>query len=101
VRLGGPPVPASLTSLPPPRLLASPPPRLPTSAPTDGAATPPPSICVLGSSCSKLCDLTVFTVEDEDTCLIRRIRRDIVERGRSVESVLTQYETFVKPGFNQ
>lgn len=49
----------------------------------------------------KLCDLTVFTVEDEDTCLVRRIRRDIVERGRSVESVLTQYETFVKPGFNQ
>ena len=54
-----------------------------------------------GLASSALCDLTVFTVEDQDTCLIRRLRRDIIERKRTVESVLTQYETFVKPGYNE
>ena len=33
-------------------------------------------------------------------CLARRIRRDVVERGRTVESVLTQWATFVKPGYS-
>lgn len=45
------------------------------------------------------CDITIFTVEDLDVCLARRLRRDLVERGRSVESVLTQYTRFVKTGF--
>lgn len=47
------------------------------------------------------CDLTIFCTEDMDVCLARRLRRDIVERGRSVESVLTQYLKFVKAGFQQ
>lgn len=47
----------------------------------------------------ELCDLTLFAVEDLDTCLIRRLKRDIAERGRTVDSVLTQYHRFVKPGF--
>lgn len=46
------------------------------------------------------CDITIFTVEDLDVCLARRLRRDLVERGRSVESVLTQYTRFVKTGFH-
>ncbi len=46
------------------------------------------------------CDLTLFTVEDLDVCLARRLRRDIAERGRSVDSVLEQYTRFVKPGFH-
>jgi uridine kinase len=45
------------------------------------------------------CDLTLFTIEDLDVCLARRLRRDIAERGRDVASVLEQYVTFVKPGF--
>lgn len=32
-------------------------------------------------------------------CLVRRLRRDVRERGRSVESVLAQYERFVKPSY--
>jgi len=47
----------------------------------------------------RVCDVTMFTMEDLDVCLARRLRRDIVERGREVESVLHQYQTFVKPGF--
>jgi uridine kinase len=36
---------------------------------------------------------------DLDTCLIRRARRDIAERGRDYESVFTQYLTQVAPMF--
>eukprot|EP01029_Cantina_marsupialis_P029114 TRINITY_DN779817_c0_g1_i1.p1 TRINITY_DN779817_c0_g1~~TRINITY_DN779817_c0_g1_i1.p1 ORF type:complete len:294 (-),score=70.42 TRINITY_DN779817_c0_g1_i1:189-1070(-) len=46
-----------------------------------------------------LYDISVFAVECEDVCLIRRIRRDTVERGRSLKSILGQYEKFVKPAF--
>jgi uridine kinase len=44
------------------------------------------------------CDLTLFTVEDLDVCLARRLRRDIAERGRTIENVLIQYLRFVRPG---
>ena len=44
-------------------------------------------------------DLCLFAVEDADTCLVRRLKRDIAERGRDVASVLVQYERFVKPGY--
>lgn len=43
--------------------------------------------------------MKVFVDEDADVCLSRRIRRDVADRGRSVESVLVQYERFVKPSF--
>lgn len=46
-----------------------------------------------------LCDLRIYTMEDLDVCLARRVQRDIVERGRSIESVLAQYLRFVKPSF--
>ena len=42
-------------------------------------------------------DLKIFVDTDADVRLGRRILRDINERGRSIESVLTQYETTVKP----
>jgi uridine kinase len=48
----------------------------------------------------ELCDLTLFTLEDLDVCLARRLKRDILQRGRDVSSVLDQYERFVKPGFH-
>lgn len=46
------------------------------------------------------CDITLGCVEDLDVCLARRLRRDIAERGRTVDSVLAQYVKFVKPGFH-
>ncbi len=42
-------------------------------------------------------DIRVFVDTDPDIRLIRRLRRDVAERGRSVESVLAQYETTVRP----
>ncbi len=44
-----------------------------------------------------LMDIKIFVDTDADIRLGRRILRDINERGRSLESVLTQYEATVKP----
>lgn len=44
-----------------------------------------------------LCDVKVFVDTDADIRLIRRLRRDIVERGRPLEEVLDQYLTTVQP----
>jgi len=46
---------------------------------------------------SSLIDLSVYVDTPDDLRLARRIRRDVVERGRSVESVLSQYLTTVRP----
>jgi len=45
----------------------------------------------------ELADCHVYIDTPTDTCLLRRIRRDCVERGRDTESVLTQYEQTVRP----
>ena len=42
-------------------------------------------------------DMKVFVDTDADVRLGRRILRDMEERGRSVDSVLTQYAATVKP----
>ncbi len=44
-----------------------------------------------------LIDLSVYVDTPDDLRLARRIRRDVVERGRSVESVLGQYLGYVRP----
>lgn len=46
-----------------------------------------------------LFDLKVFVDADADTRLARRLRRDLRDRGRSVDAVLDQYERTVKPSF--
>jgi len=45
----------------------------------------------------KLFDVRIYVDTDADVRLIRRLKRDIAERGRSVESVVTQYESTVRP----
>jgi len=44
-----------------------------------------------------LMDLKVFVDTEADLRLLRRIRRDVVERGRTADSVIAQYETTVRP----
>ena len=44
-----------------------------------------------------LMDVKIFVDADADERLMRRIRRDMVERGRSIESILQQYSETVKP----
>lgn len=44
-----------------------------------------------------LMDIKIYVDTDADVRLIRRLRRDILERGRSLDSVLRQYEESVRP----
>ncbi len=48
-----------------------------------------------------LMDIKVFVDTDADERLMRRIRRDMVERARSIESILIQYRETVKPMHEQ
>ena len=45
----------------------------------------------------ELMDVRIFVDTDADVRLCRRIKRDVNKRGRTLESVLTQYQTTVKP----
>ena len=44
-----------------------------------------------------LMDIKLFVDADPDVRFIRRLRRDLVERGRSVDSIIRQYEESVRP----
>lgn len=44
-----------------------------------------------------LMDVKVFVDADDDTRFIRRLQRDVAERGRTVDSVIDQYLNTVKP----
>ena len=46
-------------------------------------------------------DLKIFVDTDSDVRLIRNIRRDVVERGRTVDQVLDRYEKVLKPMHEQ
>lgn len=48
-----------------------------------------------------LSDIKLFVELDDDLRFIRRLQRDIKERGRSIDSVITQYLTTVKPMYHQ
>ena len=45
----------------------------------------------------ELMDIRIFVDTDADVRLCRRIKRDVNKRGRSLESVLEQYQATVKP----
>jgi len=47
----------------------------------------------------QLFDMKLYVDTDQDICFIRRLRRDIVERGRTMESVVNQYLQMVRPSF--
>lgn len=49
----------------------------------------------------KLCDIKIYVHADADERLIRRIRRDINERGRDIDEVLSRYQDTLKPMHQQ
>lgn len=49
----------------------------------------------------ELMDIKLFVDTDDDIRIIRRIQRDMVERGRSLESIIEQYTSVVKPMYHQ
>lgn len=46
-------------------------------------------------------DIKIFVHADSDERLIRRLKRDIAERGRDLDEVLTRYQTTLKPMHEQ
>ena len=50
-------------------------------------------------ACRSLFDYKVLVNTPPDICLVRRLRRDVEERGRNMESVLEQYLETVRPMF--
>jgi|AntAceMinimDraft_1070359.scaffolds.fasta_scaffold04511_2 uridine kinase len=44
-----------------------------------------------------LMDIKIFVDTDSDIRLLRRLQRDILDRGRTLESVIKQYERYVRP----
>lgn len=49
----------------------------------------------------KLFDIKLYVHTDSDERLIRRLRRDMAERGRDLEEVLNRYQTTLKPMHQQ
>ncbi|QBO35138.1 uridine kinase [Periweissella cryptocerci] len=48
-----------------------------------------------------LMDIKVYVDTDDDVRFIRRLERDVAERGRTVESVISQYMATAKPMYHQ
>jgi uridine kinase len=72
-------------------------------APITEQITPRRAIIVEGlliytdAALRRLMDVKVFVDTDDDTRFIRRLQRDTSERGRTVQSVIDQYLSTVKP----
>ncbi len=49
----------------------------------------------------ELMDIRIFVDTPLDMCFIRRLQRDVIERARSMESVISQYKKTVRPMFIQ
>jgi uridine kinase len=49
----------------------------------------------------ELCDLRLYVDTDADVRILRRIERDVIERGRDLEGVIDQYLSTVKPMHEQ
>lgn len=74
----------------------------------DTALTQPKKVIILegilvleNKELRNLMDIKIYVDTDSDERLMRRLSRDIVERGRTVDSVLAQYRKTVKPMHEQ
>ena len=76
-------------------------------ADTDALINPPDVLILEGIHCFHderllaLMYLKLYMNVDTDICLLRRIERDINERGRSIDSISDQYRKTVRPMFEQ
>ena len=76
-------------------------------ADTEEIISPPDVLILEGIHCFhderllQLMYLKLYMNVDADICLLRRIERDIMERGRSIDSISDQYRTTVRPMFEQ
>lgn len=76
-------------------------------ADTDERIAPPKVLIIEGIHLfndKRLLDLMflrIYMKVDEDVCLLRRISRDLLERGRSLDSITDQYMASVKPMYEK
>ncbi len=76
-------------------------------ADTDDIIAPPEVLILEGIHCfhdvrlRELMYLKLYMNVDADICLLRRIERDIIDRGRSIDSISDQYRKTVRPMFEQ
>ena len=73
-----------------------------------GEEAAPPSVLIVegihvfhDARVRDLLDLRIFVQVDPDVCILRRVRRDITERGRTLDSVTQQYLAQVKPMYER
>lgn len=57
-------------------------------------------MALVDPSIRAILDMKVFVDADSDERLIRVIRRDVVERGRTMEDLVNRYQTIIKPMHN-
>jgi uridine kinase len=58
-------------------------------------------LALYDESINEMMDLRLYVETDADVRILRRIRRDVIERGRSLEGVIEQYLSTVKPMHEQ
>ncbi len=58
-------------------------------------------LVLFNESIRNLMDIKVYVDTDDDIRFIRRLERDMNERGRSLDSVIKQYLSTVKPMYHQ
>ena len=46
-------------------------------------------------------DLKIFVNTDDDIRLLRRLKRDVIHRGRTIEGVIKSYNRFVKKAYDE
>jgi len=63
--------------------------------------TPKKVIILTDPRLRELMQVTVFMDTPLDICLLRRVKRDVEDRGRTMDSVLKQYQKTVRPMFLQ
>ncbi len=54
-------------------------------------------MALVDPSIRAILDMKVFVDADSDERLIRVLRRDVVERGRTVEDLIDRYQRIIKP----
>ena len=57
-------------------------------------------MALVDPSIRAILDMKVFVDADSDERLIRVLRRDVVERGRTIEDLINRYQTIIKPMHN-
>ena len=74
---------------------------------TDEILTPPDTLIIEGihafydKRLVELMDFKIYVNVDQDVCLLRRIKRDIRDRGRDIEGIAEQYLATVKPMYEK